>query len=314
MKLQDIKSYLLCNLMLIALSCAYCALGGLLSMLISFLIAALFGMVFYRYHYGLSVLSFLATVLVFILFYSPIQAISVLVPLLLLGIAFSLSSRYKLSFYPLLLLCTFLFAADFLLGLYMLQAKTEGALTLNSIILENGRAIEGAYISMYGAENAHEISKLISSVIDICLMLAPAMLLIMCAVSAYLSILFYKSLLKKAGEDMSYLKLFYLMQAERPLAVFYLVMLILLTVVPQGMFASALSNVFLITSFMFIILGASVFDFKMVQKGSKKITRVLILLAIFSFSFVMYIPLLFFLIYGLSDSFFDYRKLRKEEE
>lgn len=316
MKNSGMKPYMINTLLTIALCAAYCLLGGFLRAAVSVLISALLGVTFYREHYGRGIANSLLLLVIFTLFSGAISALLNGVPIVLLALALALGTRTKLSIYKLLLLCAFLYMADLVISMELLKQMTEGAVSFSSVMLETGNQLREVLKEQYQEpEMAAALEQAVTAAVDTCIMLAPAMLMIFSTAFSYILILIYKKMQNRQETDMSFLLPFDRLQGEGLMAALYLVLLFALTAAPEGLFADAAANVLLFLSFLFVIFGAAVFDYKMKQRGMQKKMRRLLIFVLICFSGVFLMaPVFAFLIAGLSDSFFDHRRLRSKTE
>jgi len=238
------------------------------------------------------------------------------VPLLLLGLSLALGTRFKMKMSGLLLLCTMIYIASLLVGFTITEhvAGPDGNIT--AIMLEVGRTMESALVSQYPEPELQEmIRQVIRQAVDISIMLAPATFIVFSIVLSYCQIIVFKKMQQKKGEDMAFLVPFEALAGDKTIAVLAIVLFVLLTAAPAGMFASAGLNVLLVLGFIFMVLGMSVFDMKMKRRGMPRFRRrfFLITLVVLS-SMVIMLPVLFFTLWGLLDCFFDFRKLGADEE
>ncbi len=309
------KSYCLNTLLTIALSAAYCLLGGVLGMVVGLLISALLAAVISREHFLVGLGNSIIVLAILVLFLGIVPGISSGVPLVLLGVSLALATRFKLSIYKLLLLCTALFDFDIIFSMNLLGKLSGGEITLSSMMLDMGQQFR----SILAEQNLDPASldmmeKMISNVVDTSIMLAPAMFTIISLVLSYILIVIYKKIQTKSGVDMAFLQPFHQLQSDRVIAVLFLLLLLVLTAVPEGMFFAACANVVLILCFIFFVLGLSVFEYKLRAKGTSRIYRRIWIIALICCSTMFFmIPVIAMVICGISDAFFDYRHLRPEE-
>jgi len=316
LKQDSLKSYISASLLTIVLCAAYCLTGGILQFVAAMFISALLGNVYYRHHYGYGILNSLMVLAVFSLFAGVMAAAMITVPLLLLGLSLALGTRFKMKMSGLLLLCTMIYIASLLVGFTITEhvAGPDGNIT--AIMLEVGRTMESALVSQYPEPELQEmIRQVIRQAVDISIMLAPATFIVFSIVLSYCQIIVFKKMQQKKGEDMAFLVPFEALAGDKTIAVLAIVLFVLLTAAPAGMFASAGLNVLLVLGFIFMVLGMSVFDMKMKRRGMPRFRRrfFLITLVVLS-SMVIMLPVLFFTLWGLLDCFFDFRKLGADEE
>lgn len=315
MKPDSLKSYITGTLLTIVLCAIYCLFGGLLQMVTGLFISALLGDTYFRRHYGYGILNSLLVIAVFALFAGVIYAISAGVPLILLGLALALGTRLKLDVYRLLPICAFVHIANLLVGFLVADRLSGGKVTYSTMMLELGQTLQETLAAQYPqAEFKAAISETISRAVDLSIMLSPAMFIILSVVLSYLLLVVYKKMQQKKGMDMSFLSPFDTLQADKMSGVLYVILFILLTAAPAGMFSSAAANVFLVLSFLFMVVGMSIFDKQMKRRGTPKTTRrigLFLLVALSSMFF--FIPVIILIVWGLLDSFLDFRKLRQEE-
>ncbi len=313
MKRNKFMTYGIYTLFIIALSAAFCLLQGFVGTLVGMLISAVLAVVFYHEHYSFSVLNTVLFLVILTLFLSPGQMLYAGVPIVLLALSLHFGMKKKLGLYPLMLICTALFLAEFLVGMGLLSFASDNQVTLSSMMLDIGRQMQ----AMLLAQNPDvamktQIESAIQTTVDMFIQLAPAVFLIFSTIEAYILIVIYKALLEKRKTDVSHLVTFSQMQAEKTTAVIFLILLLLLTALPHGMFRSAAINVFVILCFIFWALGLSVFDAKLQMNGTKKGKRIFLLLILgLGSTMLLMAPTLFLVGYGLLDSFFDFRHLRK---
>ncbi|MBR5235783.1 MAG: DUF2232 domain-containing protein [Clostridia bacterium] len=308
------KYYSLNTLLTLALAATFCNVQGILGLAIELLLISLLAVVFYHCHYGLGCANVIMVAVVFVLFQDVLPAIVTLVPIALLAVALALGLRLKLPFYKLLFLCTFLFAAELLANLQVLDHLTGGEVTISSMMLDMGRQLREVFLTQY-ADPAMEVmvEQAISMTVDLTIMLAPAMFLIVSIVLSYALLYIFKKMQQRRGVDMSGFIPFSKMQGDKLMAFVFLVLLLIVTAAPSGLFFDACVNVLLILGFIFVVLGLSAFDWKMKQKGTAKPLRRLLIISLFFLSTMMLlVPVLALLIYGATDCLFDYRHLRSE--
>ncbi len=314
MKANRMKSYLINTLLTIALCAAYGLTSGILGTAIGLLISALLGALYYREHFALGIANSLVALIIFTLFFGPVQALIAGVPMLLLALALALGTRFKLSIYKLLFLCSVLFLLELLFNLGLVGQLSGGEVTLSSMMLEMGRQTRELMLQQYSnPEMAGVIEQAIFSAIDMSIMLAPTIFTVISIVLAFTLISIYKKMMLK-HEDMSFLLPFNALQGDKPFSVFYLALVFLFLAAPEGLFFDAAANVVLILGFLFVMLGLAVFNCKLKQNGTKRTARRVLTAALICFSTVFFmLPLFALLICGLADSFFDYRHLRPTE-
>lgn len=307
--------YVLNTLLTIALCGAYGLLQGPLSLVIGMLISVLLGMVLYKEHYLLGAFNSILVLGIFIFSFDITLALTNSVPIILLGLALALGTRFKMPVHLLILLCAGIYMADLLVGMELIEHSTGGEVSIQSIMLESGTMIREIFASQYQGPEAEMLEKMIRGAIDMAIMLAPGMFMIISTVFALVLVVMYKKIMQKIHVDMSFLLPFERFQGDRVIAMLYIVLLVIVFSAPAGTFLAISLNVLLILSFIFIVFGLSVFDNVLKKKGIKKFLRRLIVvsLLIFSNTFLM-IPIFVYLIGGLTDSFFDYRHLRTKEE
>lgn len=316
MKISQFKPYILNCLLTVALCGAYSLQDGLASTLIGLLLAALLGVVFYREHYGLCIVHGVLFLGILTLFSGALPALSSGIPLVLLGLALAMGTRKKMNIYLMLLLCGFLFMADFMTGTVLMEQMSGGEVTFSGMMLETGNHLQEILAAQYPEpEMGAVLQKTVNAVIDMTVMLAPAIFLVLSTVLAYLLLVIYKKMQLKNGIDMAFLLPFDKLQGQWFPAVLFLLLFFISTAAPMGMFYALSANVLLVLSFLFVALGASVFDYKLQQRGMRTFTRRLLIFVLICFSSTLFmIPLFAFLICGLADSFWDFRHLRKKEE
>lgn len=316
MKSTNLKAYFLNTLLTVALCAAYCLLGGIFGMVIGLLIAALLGIVFYRDHYLFGITNTVLVFVIFTLFQGPLQALGLGALLLLLALTLALGTRFKVSSYTVLLWCTVLHVLDVLIGLKILGHITGETVTLSSIMLSSGEQMREMMLSQF-SDPAYGviIEQTVSSVVDMSIMLAPAMFIIFSAILSCLLFSVYRKLLNVYRAEASCFLPFEKMQAGKSMAIFYLILLLLLTGTNKtSMFFAATCNVVVVITFVFFVLGLSVFNHKLKEKGAKDVTRKIMIAALICFSTVFFmLPLIAVTLCGLTDAFFDYRQLRQSE-
>ena len=307
--------YMMNTLLTIALCGAYGFLQGPLSLVLGVLLSALLGVVLYKEHYLLGILNAALVLGIFIFCFDFTLALTNSIPIILLGAALALGTRFKMPVHLLLLLCAGLYMADLMVGMELIEHSSGGEVSIQSIMLESGNMVSEMFVSQYPGPEAEMLEDIIRSAIDLSIMLAPGMFMIISSVFAFVLVVVYKKMMQKNHVDMSFLLPFEQFQAERVISVLYLVLFVIVLSAPSGKFLAMCLNVLLILSFIFIVFGMSVFDNIFKKKGIKKGLRrlVIVLLLIFSNTFLM-IPVFAYLICGLLDSFFDYRHLRTKEE
>ncbi len=318
MKIKGFKSYLLNTFLTVGLCCAYALVGSGISLLIGMLISALLGVVFYREHYGLGIANSILVLVVLMLFLGIVPALTNGVPLVLLSLALSMGTHVKLNIYLTILLCSVLFMADIAVSMQLMEHISGGDLSFNAIMMEAGNMFGEAMGQQYAdTETAEMVEEAVGMMVDISIMLAPAIFMMVSTVLGYILVVVYKKVQQKYGTDMSFWLPFDHLQSNNVMAFLYLILLLLMVVAPKGMFLDMATNVFLLLSFLFVIIGASVFDYKMKQRGITKFLRRFFIVGILAVSTsAFFIPTLVLLICGLTDSFRDYRHLqaKKEEE
>lgn len=314
MKTNRLKFYFLNTLLTIALCGAYCYLNGVLSVVLSVLIVALLGAVLHREHIALGVTNAALVLVILTVFLGPVNGLISGIPMVLLAVSLALGTRFKMNFYHLLLICAVLYLADILVSFEIIGQLSGGEISFSSIMLETGSQMRE--MMAYYSDPAYQamIEEVISMTVDASIMLAPSFFTIFCIVFAYILLWVYKKIQIAQNTDMSFMINFNMMQADKMFAIFYLVLFVLLTASRQGIFFDALCNVIVILTFLFFALGLSVFNFKLKQKGAGDKVRKLLTAALICFSTMFFmLPLIALVICGLTDAFFDYRKLRPKE-
>lgn len=316
MNIKRLKPYMYNTLLTIALCAAYCLLGGILGMLTGLLISALLALVLYHEHYGFGAANGILILAIFSIFYGVVPALISGVPLILSALALVLGTRLRLSLYQLLLLCSFLFVADLVLTFKVIGHMSGTDVAFSSIMLDAGRQVREMLAAQYTDPAMEDmLEQVISASVDMSIMLAPAMFMIMSAALSYLLVFIFKRLQQRRGVDVTFLTPFDSMQGDKLIVIVYLFLALLLTAAPEGLLFGALANVLLVLSFLFVVLGLSVFDWKMKQRGTQRTTRRLILFGLICFSTMSFLlPVLVLLICGATDCFFDYRRLRAKKD
>lgn len=315
MKEKRWKPYILNTLLTIALCGAYGLVQGVLTLPLGFLISALLGEVFYRRHYGLGILNSGLVLVIFALFYDLLFSLSASVPIVLLGLALALGTRFKLPLRLLMLLCSGLFMADLAVSMQLMKHLSGGAISIQSMMLESGEMMRELFATQYQGADAELVEKTIQTAVDAAIMLTPGMFMIVSTGLAFILIVTYKKMMQRHSVDMSFLISFENFQGDILITVLYLVLFLVLTAAPEGLFMTAALNVLLVLSFLYVVFGASVLDSVFKKRGMKKmIRRVLIITVLLFSSTFMMLPVFVCFVCGLSDSFFDYRKLRTKEE
>ncbi len=316
LKKEQLQPYMLNTLLTIALCAAYCLLGGLFSVITGLFISALLGQVMLRRHFIYAVANSFLIFLIFTLFSGVTVALMAAVPLALLAASLALGTRFKLPLPRLLLLCAFLYVMDLMVSLGLASHLSGGEVTLSSVMLETGRQMTELFRAQCpDAETEHLLEQIVTTLIDLSIMLAPSIFMIISTVLSYLIIAIYKKIQQRRGEDMSFLQPFDRLQGERFVAVIFLVLILLLTAAPTGMLYDVVANVCLFLCFLYFCFGLSCFDWKLKQKGTKKTARRVLIAALICCSgMLVMLPFLAFLTYGLTDSFFDYRHLHKQSD
>lgn len=315
MKTNRLKFYFLNTLLTIALCSAYGYFNGILSVVLSVLIAALLGVVLHREHIALGVTNASLVLVILSVFLGPVNGLISGVPMVLLAISLALGTRFKMNFYHLLLLCSVLYLADILVSFEIAGHLSGGEISFSSMMLETGDGMR-EMMKAYYSDPAYQamIDEAVSMTVDTSIMLAPSFFTVFCVVLAYVLLWVYKKIQIAQNTDMSSMINFNMMQADKMFAIFYLVLFVLLTASKKGIFFDALCNVVVILTFLFFALGLSVFNFKLKQKGAGDKIRKLLTAALICFSTMFFmLPLIALVICGLTDAFFDYRKLRPKE-
>lgn len=312
MKTSGLKTYFLITLITIALCGASCLLGGLTGTFAWIVIAALLGVVMYRYHFMFGIVNSGFILVIFSLFSNLITGLTNAAPLILLGATMALGTRFKISLSRLLTIASALFLLNTLFGMELLKIASGGNMTLNSLWLDAGQQFRETTMQLY-PESAAMFEDAIAMTVNFMLTISPALMVIASVFMAYVLILIYKKVQTIQGLDMSFLCSFSKLQAEKGFSIFFLILLLLFTVVPKGIFCDAILNVVIILTAIFFVLGFSVLCFKLKKDNSNVSARRLfiIVLIVSSTAFFM-VPLLALAVCGLLDSFFDYRKIRPQ--
>lgn|GEM_PF-3720065 len=316
MNTNRLRTYALNTLLTIALCAIYCLLGGTTSLVLGLFISALLALVMYHEHFALGVTNSIVLLVIFTLFGGLTNALLSGVPLIALALALALGTKAKLPFGKMLVLCAFLLVADFIVNMKFMSFTTGGEFTFSRVALEVGRMLRETMVAAHqDPAMVTAIEKTVSAAVDISIMLAPAMFMIACTVMAYVLIVLYKHLQKKRETDVSFLTDFDWLQGDKMMVMLYLILALIVTIAPTGIFLSASANVLLVMSFVFVMLGASVLDWKLRQKGMNPLSRRLLLFGLLCvMTMFFFLPVLLLLLCGLTDCIFDYRHIQVKKE
>jgi len=314
---KRLKPYFLNTLLTITCCAAYGLIQDIITIPLLLLISVLLGVVFYREHFGLGIANSIVVLTIFTLFFGVVSALVNGVPLILLALALALGVRLKMPLKVLLLLCAGLFMVDLMVSMELLEYFSNGELNISAVMLESGTMVREMMMEQYSdPEMLAMVEEAVRMSVDMAIMLAPGMFIIISTILAYVLIVVYKRVMNRQQVDTSFLIPFEQFGGDRVIAVLYVILFIVLTAAPMGeVFSSAALNVFIVLSFIFAVFGAAVFDYKFKQKGMKKILRRLLIFGALTLSGTfMLIPLFACIVFGLLDSFFDYRHLHTKEE
>lgn len=175
------------TLLTIGLCAAYCLWGGILQLAAGLLISALLGITLYRQYYGFGILNALLIVVIFSLFAGVLAAVTAGVPLILLGLALALGTRFKMNFNGLLVVCAFVYIANVLLGFVVLDRITGESVKFTAILMEMGENLQATFAAEYQDPAVKEaISRALTEAVNLSVMLSPAIFMILSLAQAYL--------------------------------------------------------------------------------------------------------------------------------
>ena len=296
---------------------AYCYLSPLLSFAGGIAAAALLGLISARYHYLYIGAAAALALAVSAAAGGVTGALCLGVPLVLLGLSLGMGTRIRLNFAGLLFICTFLYTVRSGMSIIFVTAQNPDALSLNSFYATVKQSIDSLSSLGYNFDPniLAAIDGYMKEIVLIMMRITPAMLIIAGAVSAFILIEVYKRAARRTSLDVAFLSPFEALHIPMHLGIMFLLVALLYSASPEGVFSDAALNVIVILMFMFFACGLSLFDFRLKVGGMKKATRRIFEIAIIPVSYMlMMVPIIAFSVFGLVDSFADFRgRLRKKD-
>ena len=309
MKASPASHYIRITLLTIALCALYSLMDGLGTTLVGLCISSCLALAFYNEHYGKAIANSLLVVIIFFLQQGVVSALMTSVPILLVALSLNLGARLRLPLFRVVLICFVLYVSDIVINLKLISYVTDGEMTISSLMLQLGEEIR-ALPQLQSADPAvkNVVEQVIRTSVDASIRFAPAVFMIISMALAYGVVALFKAMQVKRGVTMDFWVPFTALHAHWILGAQYLLFGILLFSAPQGYFFDLTANVLLVMSFIFVVLGVSVILFKsQLNPGGNGNGKWIILLVLCVIGMVL-LPILVCLFYGLTDSFFDYRK------
>ncbi len=316
---KNIKTYLLTCAAIVLLAAISCFLGGIVQLAAGILISVLLGLQTVKYHYGYVVSSALLLFLVPLVItallsgtdFSSVIVYTVLLtfPIILMGLTLGFSANMKISFYKTVVILAVIYLAGTVTNMKILSS-TSSAFNIENIIADSIGQFQTMLDSVYSSnpDALNLISTLLGDIAKMMLTLTPAVFTLLSTGIAFICSMIFKTFCLKQQIDISFWPPFYKLRADRFVSVLFLVIFIINTFAPDGLFADLTLNVIVILSGIFLLFGLSFLDWTLRSRGMKRLPRRLILIACVPLctSFFM-LPLLILVSLGMIDGLLNFR-------
>lgn len=323
---SNIKYYLMTTTALVALAFITCFFAGLIQLFAGILISVILGSQIVKVHYGFVAASasivFLIPLAISIingaLFTTAlIYAALFMVPVILMGLTLGFAANLKLAFNKTVVLLAVLYLASTLTGMEVLNNTVNPAMNIEAVISQSVDQAMASFESTY--ESIPEVKEILNTAIGLVssmmLKLSPSIFFILSLAVGYVSALIFKSFQMRRHEDMSFWPAFYMQRADKSSAILFLIIFLLNSFIPDGLFSDAIANVLVILCSIFFLYGLTFFSWKLRSSGIKSVTRKLIFIALIPICTMFFmLPFFIILITGLFDGIFDYRRRLTKSE
>lgn len=304
---KDLKNYIITAIIAVILTIVSASVSGIIGMIFLAYTAALIGYSVTKHHYGCVVLLCGLVAAVFGLFGRSFVALLSALPVILCGISLGISCNLKFSQFKTLFIVTCVYV------LYMvINMKLSGmALNFSSILTE---VISSAYPLYEGAISQTDYNAIASELLSVFLKFMPAFIIIFCMCYGILLLIAFKSVLKKSKSESSDFIIFSQWHADKNFGISFLILLGISFVLPvENIFADAIANVILVSSFLFFLFGFSLLVYILEKKAKNPTSGKIISVVLFAVSVIFIgFPFMIISVMGFMDSFINYReKLKK---
>lgn len=304
---KDLKNYIITAIIAVILTIVSASVSGIIGMIFLAYTAALIGYSVTKHHYGYVVLLCGLVAAVFGLFGRSFVALFSALPVILCGISLGISCNLKFSQFKTLFIVTCVYV------LYMvINMKLSGmALNFSSILTE---VISSAYPLYEGAISQTDYNAIASELLSVFLKFMPAFIIIFCMCYGILLLIAFKSVLKKSKSESSDFIIFSQWHADKNFGISFLILLGISFVLPvENIFADAIANVILVSSFLFFLFGFSLLVYILEKKAKNPTSGKIIAVVLFAVSVIFIgFPFMIISVMGFMDSFINYREKLKE--
>ncbi len=271
---------------------------GILGIVVTALLASTIGYSVTKHHYSFVGVVCACVFLICLIFSKDfLLSIAASLPLILCGVTLGITYNLKFSEFT---------AISVICGIYtiylLLNVKFANAFSLSAKDYSN------LLLSLYPDQFTQaEIDTLIADAMSVMMKFMPSFIIIMCGCLALLMFYIFKKVLKATKRDISFYKPFSDWHADRSFSIFFLIIALISLFLPEkNYFSDALSNVVLVSVFVFYIFGLALVDFLLSRKFKNKLSRRIILILLITFS--SGIPMLIFCFIGTLDGIINIRE------
>ena len=309
---NSFKNYFLILIITAVFSVAGLLPLGVITLLIQAVLASIIGYTVTRYHYW-----FVSTVCMFLIaiyttfsgnFYT---AISVSLPIILCGISLGIAYNVKISEFKTVSILTGVHTLYFLLNIKLL-----GVDSLVNILADSKKLYVDAFASVYAdAIPKEQLEALISEVMALVYRFLPSIIVIFSILIALLFLYTFKKVLKITKMNTDVYKSFSEWKLDKSVGITALIVIIInFSLNTDSYFSAVLSNVCVISLFVFYIFGLAF----MCSLLKKKVKNQKLLKAVMFFLALLPVlspglPFLMISSLGIVDTCFNFRKLPKND-
>lgn len=317
---KDIKNFLLATVLIIVLSVTSSFTVGLLQVIAGILISVIIGVMSTKYHYGYVFASASTAFVVPIIFsvFSGSSFIEGLIfatvltlPMILIGFVLGISANLKFEFSKTILMTSVLYLVGSLINIKVLSMVNPDSFDIQNIVSMSVNEINETINALYSHEPEIQsyMTQIIGAAGKVILMLSPALFILISIAIGYISTLLFKKVKAISGADMSFWPVFSNMRPDRAFTIIFVIIFLLNTAAPAGLFSDACDNVLVVLSCVFFIFGLSFLDWKFKNSGMRKWSRRILLIAIALLcTMFMLLPLLIVIMFGVTDGLFGIRQ------
>ena len=232
--------------------------------------------------------------------------------IILLALSLGIGAKMKIPYPKVLFICSAVYLFSSAGSIYLVKNVSGDVFSLeyfyNTFNSVFSAMNESGYVLNQTAIDA--VNSYVKSVVLFMMQITPAMMIIASIFCAFILTHIFKTILIKSKSSV-YLNVtpFDRMHIGRLHALAFIVLLMFNSLSAEGVLSDSILNVVIVLGFIFFASGISLLDFRLKAQGKKKSTRRLMEIAIIPVSYMfMFIPVFTFVLMGVADSFFNFRK------